>query len=31
MKANFLNIFEDRVGSIFGAAPQGFTAPFSFK
>lgn len=31
MKANFLNIFEERVGAIFGAAPQGFTAPFSFK
>jgi hypothetical protein len=28
---NFLNVFEERVGSIFGAAPQGFTAPFSFK
>ena len=31
MTVNFLNVFEERVGSIFGAAPQGFTAPFSFK
>ena len=28
---NFLNVFEDRIGSVFGAAPQGYTAPFSFK
>ncbi|MCI1665851.1 MAG: DUF3662 and FHA domain-containing protein [Atopobiaceae bacterium] len=28
---NFLNVFEDRVGSVFGDGPQGYTAPFSFK
>ena len=28
---NFLNVFEQRVGSLFGATAQGLTAPFSFK
>ncbi|MDD3177767.1 MAG: DUF3662 domain-containing protein, partial [Atopobiaceae bacterium] len=28
---NFLNVFEDRVDGIFGASPQGYTTPFSFK
>lgn len=28
---NFLNVFEERVGSLFGATAQGITAPFSFK
>ncbi len=28
---NFLNVFEQRVGSLFGATTQGGTAPFSFK
>lgn len=28
---NFLNVFEHRVGSLFGATAQGLTAPFSFK
>lgn len=28
---NFLNVFEQRVGSLFGATAQGITAPFSFK
>lgn len=28
---NFLNVFEQRVGSLFGATAQGATAPFSFK
>ena len=28
---NFLNEFEDRIASVFGAAPQGYTEPFSFK
>lgn len=28
---NFLNVFEQRVGSLFGATAQGTTAPFSFK
>ena len=28
---NFLNVFEQRVGSLFGATTQGVTAPFSFK
>ena len=28
---NVLNMFEDRVGAIFGASSQGYTAPFSFK
>lgn len=28
---NFLNVFEQRVGSLFGATAQGRTAPFSFK
>lgn len=28
---NFLNVFEERVGSLFGATAQGLTAPFSFK
>lgn len=28
---NFLNVFEQRVGSLFGATTQGATAPFSFK
>ena len=28
---SFLNDFEGRIGSVFGAAPQGYTEPFSFK
>lgn len=28
---SFFNEFESRIGSIFGAAPQGYTEPFSFK
>ena len=28
---NFLNVFEQRVGGLFGATAQGLTAPFSFK
>ncbi len=28
---NVLNMFEDRVGAIFGASAEGYTAPFSFK
>lgn len=28
---SFLNDFEARIGSVFGAAPQGYTEPFSFK
>ncbi len=28
---NFLNVFEQRVGGLFGATTQGVTAPFSFK
>ena len=28
---SFINEFEDRIASIFGAAPQGYTEPFSFK
>lgn len=28
---NFLNVFEQRVGSLFGTTAQGLTAPFSFK
>ena len=28
---SFINEFEDRIGSIFGSAPQGYTEPFSFK
>ncbi len=28
---NFLNVFEQRVGGLFGATAQGITAPFSFK
>lgn len=28
---NVLNMFEDRVGAIFGTSRQGYTAPFSFK
>ncbi len=28
---SFLNEFEGRIGSVFGAAPQGYTEPFSFK
>lgn len=28
---NFLNVFEQRIGSLFGATAQGTTAPFSFK
>ena len=28
---NFLNMFEDRIGGLFGATAQGLTAPFSFK
>ena len=31
MKMSFLNEFEGRIGSVFGAAPQGYTEPFSFK
>lgn len=31
MAINFLNEFEDRIGSIFGAAPAGYAEPFSFK
>lgn len=28
---SFISEFEGRIGSIFGAAPQGYTEPFSFK
>ena len=28
---SFLSDFESRIGSVFGAAPQGYTEPFSFK
>jgi len=28
---SFLNDFEDRIGSVFDMAPQGYTEPFSFK
>lgn len=28
---SFLGDFEARIGSVFGAAPQGYTEPFSFK
>lgn len=28
---NFLNVFEQRIGGLFGATAQGLTAPFSFK
>lgn len=28
---NFLNVFEERVGSLFGATAQGLVMPFSFK
>lgn len=28
---SFLSDFETRIGSVFGAAPQGYTEPFSFK
>ncbi|QOY60612.1 FhaA domain-containing protein [Thermophilibacter immobilis] len=28
---SFLSDFEGRIGSVFGAAPQGYTEPFSFK
>lgn len=28
---NFIRTFESRVSDAFGAAPQGYTAPFSFK
>ena len=28
---SFLSDFEARIGSVFGAAPQGYTEPFSFK
>ena len=28
---SFINEFEERIGSIFGAAPTGYTEPFSFK
>lgn len=28
---SFLNDFEGRISSVFGAAPQGYTEPFSFK
>ena len=28
---SFINEFEERIGSIFGEAPQGYTEPFSFK
>ena len=28
---SFLSDFERRIGSVFGAAPQGYTEPFSFK
>ena len=28
---SFLSDFEKRIGAIFGAAPQGYTEPFSFK
>lgn len=28
---SFLGDFEGRIGSVFGAAPQGYTEPFSFK
>ena len=31
MNVNFLNVFEQRIGSLFGATSQGLTAPFSFK
>lgn len=28
---SFLSDFENRIGSVFGAAPQGYAEPFSFK
>ena len=28
---SFLSDFESRIGSVFGAAPQGYTEPFSFR
>ncbi|WP_307738715.1 FhaA domain-containing protein [uncultured Parolsenella sp.] len=28
---NFLNVFEQRIGGLFGATSQGLVAPFSFK
>lgn len=28
---NFFNVFEDRIASVFGTSPQGYTEPFSFK
>jgi hypothetical protein len=28
---SFLNEFENRIGAVFGEAPQGYTEPFSFK
>lgn len=28
---SFLSDFESRIGAVFGAAPQGYTEPFSFK
>lgn len=28
---SFLSDFEERMGAVFGAAPQGYTEPFSFK
>ncbi|WP_455137051.1 FhaA domain-containing protein [Thermophilibacter sp.] len=28
---SFMSDFEARIGSVFGAAPQGYTEPFSFK
>lgn len=28
---SFLSDFEGRIGSVFGAAPQGYTEPFSFR
>ena len=28
---SFLSDFEGRISSVFGAAPQGYTEPFSFK
>lgn len=28
---NFFSMFEDRVASIFGTSPEGYTEPFSFK
>ena len=28
---SFISDFEDRIGSVFGSAPQGYAEPFSFK